>query len=75
MIFFTAGEAVKRVVPGYTPYADRVGIWELMLSGSQLPAGRLRQPLIDTWKPFLDGGVDRDAALRALVVKAAAASR
>jgi hypothetical protein len=75
MIFFTAGEAVKRVVPDYTPYADRAGIWELAISGATRPAGRLRQPLIDAWKPWLDGRVTREDALKDLVVQAAAATR
>jgi hypothetical protein len=28
LIFYTAGEAVKHVVPGHVPYADKFGIWQ-----------------------------------------------
>jgi hypothetical protein len=70
MIFFTAGEAVRRVAPAYLPMADRLKIWDKTLSGATVPASRLRQPLIDTWKPYLDGTVPRDAALEALVRQA-----
>jgi hypothetical protein len=74
MIFFTAGEAVRRVAPEYVPTVERLGIWQLNLSGASLPASRLKQPLLDTWKPYLDGRGTRDAALAALLTQAAAAS-
>jgi len=70
MIFFTAGEAVHRVAPTYVPMANRLQIWDKNLSGATVPASRLRQPLIETWKPYLDGAVPRDAALEALVKRA-----
>jgi hypothetical protein len=63
MIFFTAGEAVRRVAPAYVPAADRLKIWDKNLSDATVPASRLRQPLIAAWKPYLDGTVPRDAAL------------
>jgi len=72
MIFFTAGEAVRRLVPTYVPTVDRLGIWQLKLSGAVLPAERLKQPLLDSWKPFLDGQGTREAALASLVTQAAA---
>lgn len=74
MIFFTAGEAVRSVAPEHVPTIDRLGIWKLNLSGASLPASRLRQPLLDAWKPYLDGRGTRDAALAGLVAQAAAAS-
>jgi hypothetical protein len=47
LIFFTAGHAVKRVVPTHVPYADAHGLW----SGFSLA-----KPGIDEfWKPYLDG--------------------
>jgi len=67
LIFFTAGEAVRRVAPAYVPTADRLGIWNKNLSGAAVAASRLKQPLIDIWRPYLDGAVTRDAALAALV--------
>jgi hypothetical protein len=75
MIFFTAGEAVKHVAPDYVPYMERFGIWDLKLSGASLPASRLKQPLLDTWKPYLDGHGSRDDALAALLTQANAASK
>jgi hypothetical protein len=74
MIFFTAGEAVRHVVPAYVPAVDRFGIWQLNLSGASVPASRLKQPLLDTWKPYLDGRGTRDSALAALLAQAAAVS-
>ena len=75
MIFFTVGEAVKIVAPDYVPLVETLGIWNLRLSGATLPASRLRQPLIETWKPYLDGRIMRDEAIGALVARAAAVSQ
>jgi hypothetical protein len=75
MIFFTAGEAVKRVAPDYVPYMERFGIWDLKLSGASLPASRFKQPLLQAWKPFLDGRGSREDALAALLAQAAAGSK
>jgi hypothetical protein len=75
LIFFTAGEAVRSVSPDYTATVDRLGIWELKLSGASLPASRLKPVLSDVWKPFLDGHAERDDALSALVARAAAVSK
>lgn len=62
LIFFTAGEAVHRAVPEHVPYADANGVWERgMLS--------LREALVETWKPYLDGRGSRDEALAALIAK------
>jgi hypothetical protein len=75
MIFFTAGEAMKRVAPDYVPYMERFGIWNVKLSGASLPASRFRQPLLEAWKPFLDGRGSREEALAALLAQADAASK
>ncbi len=64
LIFFTAGEAVRRVVAGHTPYADYARVWDRGMSA-------LRQPLIDAWKPYLDGRGSRADALAALVATTA----
>jgi hypothetical protein len=69
LIFFTAGEAVRRVDPAYLPYADTLGIWALQLSGARQSANRLKQPLEDTWRPYLDGRGTRDEALAALLAR------
>ena len=75
MIFFTAGEAVRRVEPTHVPVADAAGVWLLPLSGASLPAQRLKPLLEEIWKPYLDGRGTRDEALAALVARAAAVSR
>lgn|SRR5262245_25425897 len=75
MIFFTAGEAVRRINPMYVPYAEAFDVWPKKLSGASLPAQRLKPLLEEIWKPYLNGHGSRDEALAALVAKAAAESR
>jgi hypothetical protein len=66
LIFFTAGNAVNRVVPTHVPYADAHGLW----SGFAYS-----KPAIDEfWKPYLDGPSlgdtnARDAAILAILKK------
>jgi hypothetical protein len=66
LIFFTAGDAVKRVVPAHVPYADANGLWRGFAQS---------KPLIDeAWKPYLDGPAlgdtkARDAAIVAILKK------
>jgi hypothetical protein len=60
MIFFTAGEAVRAVIPGHVPYAEAEGVW------SRTPAG-IKAALEAVWKPYLDGQGSRDAAIVALL--------
>jgi hypothetical protein len=67
MIFFTAGEAVRNVVPSHVPYAEAEGVWARGM-------GTLKPALESAWKPYLEGRGSRDEALTALV-KAAAAPR
>jgi len=64
MIFFTAGDAVRRVSPDHVPYADANGIWQ---SGFQ----RFKAPLDEVWKPYLDGTGTRDEAISAFVARVA----
>jgi hypothetical protein len=64
MIFFTAGDAVKRVVPAHVPYAEAAGVWQRGLE-------RFKPALEETWKPYLDGKGTRDEALAALVASVA----
>jgi hypothetical protein len=75
MIFFTAGEAVKRISPDYVPYMERFGIWDVKLSGASLPASRFKRPLLEAWKPFLDGRGTREDALAALLAQATTGSK
>jgi hypothetical protein len=69
LIFFTAGDAIRRIDPAHVPLADAAGIWSAYLFGGPAPAGRLKGPLEEIWKPYLDGSGTRDAALEALVLR------
>ena len=69
MIFFTTGEALRRVAPAHVPYAETLGIWSLSLSGARQPADRLKGPLEDTWRPYLNGRGTRDEAFSALLAR------
>ncbi|MGH9968956.1 MAG: hypothetical protein ACREBG_14305 [Pyrinomonadaceae bacterium] len=73
LIFFTAGEAVRRVVRGvrggtgeseYIPYAEKYGVW-------QRGMGPFKAALEEIWKPYLDGRGTRDEAFAALIVRTA----
>ena len=75
MIFFTAGEAVRRIDSTYVPVADAFAVWPKQLSGASLPALRLKPALEEVWKPYLNGSGTGDEALAALVARAAAVSR
>lgn len=60
MIFYTAGAAVRRVVPGHVPYAEAHGLWRGPMS-QFLPA------LQKAWQPWLDGATTRESALTELI--------
>ena len=60
LIFFTAGEAVRRVSAAHMPYADKAGVWQRGMS-------QFRQPIEQTWKPYLDGKGTRDEAMAELI--------
>jgi hypothetical protein len=64
MIFFTAGQAVRSVNPGYVPYAEAEGVWARGM-------GTLRPALEAAWQPYLAGQGSRDEALAALLKAAA----
>ncbi len=56
MIFFTAGAAIRRVVPDHVPYADAFGVWQRRWQP-------MREALVEEWGPWLDGTGTRDEAL------------
>jgi hypothetical protein len=60
MIFFTAGEAVRSVVPNHVPYAESEGVWSRGM-------GAVKPALEAVWAPYLAGRGTRDEALTALV--------
>jgi len=67
IVFFTAGEAVRRVAPpGYVPLADATGAWSRGMSG-------FKEALEETWRPYLNGRGTRDEALAALIQRTATA--
>lgn len=61
MIFFTAGEAVRSVVPAHVPYAEREGMWR----GG--PFAPFKSKLDSSWKPYLDGKGTLNDALTGLL--------
>jgi hypothetical protein len=60
LIWMTAGEATRRVLPDYTPIAER-GIWE------RADYPKLKPALDATWLPYLRGAGTRDEALLELM--------
>jgi len=66
MIFYTAGEAVRRVIPDHVPYAEKFGVW-------QRGMGSFKVALDETWKPYLDGHGTRDEAFASVITRTAIA--
>jgi hypothetical protein len=64
MIFFTAGEAVRRISPTHVPLAESEGVWGRGM-------GVFKPALEAVWKPYLAGEGTRDEALAALIKAAA----
>lgn len=64
LIFFTAGEAVRRVTPEHVPYAEKFGVWNRGL-------GQMKVALEEIWKPYLDGHGTRDEAFAELIKRTA----
>jgi len=60
LVFYTAGEAMRSIVPGHTPMADVAGIWNRGL-------GPFKPALDKYWKPYLEGKTTLDAALVGLL--------
>lgn len=60
LIFFTAGEAVRRLTPDHVPFAEKYGVWQRGMM-------QFKQPLEQTWKPYLDGKGTRDEAFAELI--------
>lgn len=57
MIFYTAGEAVRRVMPDHVPYAEANEMWKNGVFATF-------KPVLDAaWKPYLAGSGTLDAAL------------
>jgi len=61
LIWYTAAEAVKSVIPNHVGYAERGGMWK------QKGLGSFKAGLDAHWKPYLDGTGTLDAALIGLL--------
>ena len=61
MIFYTAGEAIRRVSPAHVPYAETNGLWR------QKGLGNFKASLDAAWRPYLEGKGTLDVALIALL--------
>jgi hypothetical protein len=62
LLFYTAGAAVRSVLPDYVGYADADGIWQR--SGKPFKAA-----LDELWAPYLAGKTTRDEALAEILRK------
>lgn len=60
MIFFTAGQAVRRISPGHIPTAESEGIWARSM-------GIFKRALENVWQPYLEGRGTRDEAIAGLI--------
>jgi hypothetical protein len=60
LVFFTAGEAVRRVFPAHVPVGQVSGVWNRGLAP-------FRKAIEEVWKPYLDGKGTRDEALAELI--------
>jgi hypothetical protein len=61
LIWYTAAEAVKSVIPAHAGYAQRGGMWKQKVNGS------FKAALDAHWKPYLDGQGTLDEALLGLL--------
>lgn len=60
VLFYTTGEIVARHLEDYTPYAIANGLYDQGWPGAL--------PVLDQdWRPYLDGKIDRAAAIRSVV--------
>jgi hypothetical protein len=57
LVFYTAGELVRRQVPGHVPYAEAHGMWE------RSPMASCKEGLDRAWRPWLDGRGTLEGAL------------
>jgi hypothetical protein len=69
LIWVTAGEAIRRLDSAYVRTVDALGIWNGRSSGAPEPLLRLKEPLEETWLPYLAGRGARDEALAALLAR------
>ncbi len=68
VLFYTAGELVAEQIPGYTPYAEKNGLW---LRAWPAPD---RTVIEQDWKPHMSGSVTLQQSLTKLVSDLASSS-
>jgi hypothetical protein len=68
VLFYTAGELVSEQIPGYTPYADRNGLWIRAWPSPD------RALIEQDWKPHMDDAIPLQRSLTKLVSDLASAS-
>jgi hypothetical protein len=64
IIFFTAGEAIRKVAPEHVPYAEAFGVWQRRWMA-------MRDALKEEWKPYLDGQGTREEAVARVLMRLA----
>jgi hypothetical protein len=67
VLFYTAGELVAEQIPGYTPYAEKNGLWDRVWRSPD------RSLIEQDWKPHMGGAVTLQQALTKLVSDRASA--
>jgi hypothetical protein len=75
LIFYSVGEAIRRLHPEHVSTIDAQNLWQVPLSGARLPPQRLKTALLEIWQPYLDGRGTRDEALGQPLDAAAIANR
>lgn len=68
MIFFTAGEAVRRSFPDHVPYAIKFGVWERGIKP-------FKSALDEFWSPYLNGQIKREVAIAEIIRQVATEPR
>ena len=68
VLFYTAGQLVAEQVHGYTPYADKNGLWVRAWPDPN------RKLIEQDWKPHMNGSVSLQQSLAKLVSDLASAS-
>jgi hypothetical protein len=68
VLFYTAGELVKKQIPGYTPYADKNGLWIRAWPSPD------RALIEQDWKPHMDDAIPLQRSLTKLMSDLASAS-
>ena len=61
VLFYTAGELVAELIPGYTPYADKNGLW------ARQRTEQAHDLIERDWKPHMRGQVTLEASVAKLV--------